>query len=122
MSHVVPSDSDSKKRRNIPGEVSHKKYWMSMRCDANRGKKDAKFTTKANKVRINWGAAGRGDNGKKMRRWLNVEEGGSTIKETVGRYLPAGIGRAGYHCCTVVGQVGHGLVLRVVMLKLNVVQ
>ena len=83
-------------------------------------KNDTKFTRKADKVRINWGAIGRGDGSKKMRLWLNAEEGGATTKETVGRYLPACIERVGYCCCIMVGRVGHGLVLHVVMLKLNV--
>ena len=71
---------------------------------------------------INWGAAGRGDDSKKMRLWLDVEEGKVTVEETVGRYLPVVIGRPHYHCCTIVGRVGHGFVSRFVTSKLNVVQ
>ena len=49
-------------------------------------KNDAKVTRKADKVRINWGVAGRGDDSKKMRLWLNIEEGGATMREKADMY------------------------------------
>ena len=70
LSHDVPfpSDKDSKRRIII----------ISDKYDATRtkDKNDTKFTEKADKVRINWGVAGRGEYIKSKRLWLNVEEDG----------------------------------------------
>ena len=65
-----------------------------------KGQNDTKVTTKANKVRINWGTAGKWDDIKNTRLQLNVEEGGSTVKKTVYRYLPVGSRQVGYRWCS----------------------
>ena len=70
LSHDVPfpSGRDSKRRTII----------ILDKYDATRTKDKtvAKFTEKADKVRINWGVAGRGEYIKSKRLWLNVEEDG----------------------------------------------
>ena len=60
----------------------------NIRQDTTRmkDKNDAKLTRKANDVRINWGVAGRGDDSKTMRLWLNVEKGGVVMRGKVDTY------------------------------------
>ena len=87
-SHDIPCHSDSKKRRDILGEASHYYILRQMRRTRIKDQNDAEFIRKADEVRVNWGAAGRGDDNTNMRLRLNVEEGGATKKETVCRYLP----------------------------------
>ena len=59
LSHDVPSDSDSKRRIILILD----KYDTTRTKDKN----DAKFTEKADEVKIKWGVAGRGYDIKNMR-------------------------------------------------------